>query len=945
MTTPARFGVAAVCVALLATRLPASGTATPVPENVRAEIEASLAKKIHKLAEEKDEVGASYKHGSYFKNFKPVGTGYELTFFVRISKADELVTERYRVRVEPDSGSTWKIVDEKLEDSVSGILFRSVPRDETFHSFDSFSFNREGMELHGGKGALVMDYWRGKPFRITVEAEGLHYDYQTPPGVDLPWMEDVLRKQVAKHPGDIVFAPEHVVIECDAASCGEIIAASFTGLRTAAIEVLSSKLRTDYDDFLRELEKARREEPLAGFRRVPRPEDHNWRVGVKRVEGDHWAWLSYDTDRPREVEFTVTKLGLDEFYGFPLFAYYSDATRKGGVNAYDLEKRDDSGARDYDLKGFQGSVKLGVDTPEMMNCDFTYTMTAKRDFKELPFYVSQLRRRPGDKDTPRSPTLMVETMEDGSGRPLTYVRLGAAFGFIVFPDVVKAGDELVLHVQFDNDKSIYAYNQSYSRVSRQGWAPFVTLSDKIDTFDITITVLDKYQILGIDNRVSDTVANGLRTARYTSNFPLTFPTIIFGDYTCDTPRTAAKKPDGSPIDVRVCVDKTSMMGNTRPMVDGSTTIKDVINHYRQEAAHGIRDIRQDALRPIAEEAVNAINLYQEIFGVPYPFRKMDLVDDPLGGFYGQAPPSIVYLGFGVFWPKAKVAEMTAEDISSFQNTVVAHEIGHQWWGSTVVNSNQGNYWFVESLAEYSSALYEEALAQAGEKDPERAAKKSREAYMRNVEEWRRTILKWPDMFTSVQLSDTMQPGGDVATRTAAIYNKGPFAFHMLRLTFGDEKFFKFLKELAQELQRKEIVTLDIQRVAEHALGGVDENGKPYNVDLTWFFDQWIRGVGIPQFSINYTTRRTEEGAYVVEGKLKQRVVLGRDKIVLPGKLFRGVASITVTGKDKKEYGPVRIPINNSEESFRFKVPVEPLEVTLNKGLDMLSEDVLVNRSW
>jgi aminopeptidase N len=191
----------------------------------------------------------------------------------------------------------------------------------------------------------------------------------------------------------------------------------------------------------------------------------------------------------------------------------------------------------------------------------------------------------------------------------------------------------------------------------------------------------------------------------------------------------------------------------------------------------------------------------------------------------------------------------------------------------------------------------------------------------------------------------MQPGGDQATRYAAIYNKGPYAFHMLRLTFGDEKFFKFLKDLAQELQKQEVVTLDIQHVAERSFGGVNPDGTPYNVDLGWFFDQWIRGVGMPEFSFNYTTRQAEDGSYVVQGNVKQRVVVGRDKTELPNTVFRGVASITVLGKDRKEYGPVRVVMNKAEEPFVFKVPVEPLEIVLNKNLDMLSHDVLVNRTW
>ena len=51
----------------------------------------------------------------------------------------------------------------------------------------------------------------------------------------------------------------------------------------------------------------------------------------------------------------------------------------------------------------------------------------------------------------------------------------------------------------------------------------------------------------------------------------------------------------------------------------------------------------------------------------------------------------------------------ATGIAKFLKSVVAHEVGHQWWGSRVSNANDRNYWFVESLAEYSSALCLEAV--------------------------------------------------------------------------------------------------------------------------------------------------------------------------------------------------------------------------------------------
>ena len=66
--------------------------------------------------------------------------------------------------------------------------------------------------------------------------------------------------------------------------------------------------------------------------------------------------------------------------------------------------------------------------------------------------------------------------------------------------------------------------------------------------------------------------------------------------------------------------------------------------------------------------------------------------------------------------------------------------------------------------------------------------------------------------------------------------------------------------------------------------------------------------------------------------------------VLADRYYRGLVSVTVTGKDKQDY-PVRFPVDGPETPFAFKVPVQPRDVVLNKGHEMLSLDVLVNRDF
>jgi hypothetical protein len=241
----------------------------------------------------------------------------------------------------------------------------------------------------------------------------------------------------------------------------------------------------------------------------------------------------------------------------------------------------------------------------------------------------------------------------------------------------------------------------------------------------------------------------------------------------------------------------------------------------------------------------------------------------------------------------------------------------------ICNANQRNYWFVETLAEVSSALYVEKVF-------------GRKKYDEKVAVWRDNVMKF-DQVTSVQNNYTVWGGEDgFRSVQSNIYDKGPYAFHVFRETFGDEKFFALLKELAQELQHKEIVTRDIQDVMEKVVGG----------NMDWFFDQWIRGIGKPQYALNYTTRKNEQGKWIVEGTIKQRVVYGKYRDPMPGVFYRGVAPLTFVSPDGKEVKSAKpLLVQGPETPFRVIVADEPAQVFFNKDGEILAEDTLINRSW
>ncbi len=891
----------------------------PVPPLDREAIENLVKAKVAELASAKDKDGIGHKRGTYSKSFKKVDASTYLVSFHEATieektqeSTDQVRTERYQLTVSKGSDKKWTITKQELQDTFVG-LYRGYFGGEWIYKFDALKFEKEGLKVSATNGWAFGSRRLGQPTGFAVFADDLKFDYTPPVDTADTSHYSALKKKIVKdHPDDLVFKPLRLGIQCDSKTCAEFMTSVFSGLQKVGASEGSAPAGGAQGRMLKRLKelsdedkKDRRESPTTGFSRSDDPDNRYWSFSFKRDGAkDHNASLTYDNLEPWQMSYRVS--GYDR-----VFAYYSEDTRNKGIDPLLLEERGDQEARDYDLLGLKGTVDLGLEDTSAYSGDITFKIKIKRQLDTLPFYIARVRF-PGESEAEKSPKLFINSVQDGDGNELTWTRFSSFGGLAVLPKPAQAGDVIKLRVQFLNYDAIYSLNPHFFGLSRGGWLPFVRFGDFIDEFDLTTRLPAKYEILGVGKKETETIKDDIRVTRWTSPSPVTFPTVIFGDYLSDdSGKYQAVKMDGTVIPVRVYVDK----GSTAGLRDSAG------------AEGGARDIRASALKSIATQASVALNLYKEIYGVDYPFAKLDLVADPLGSFYGQAPASLIYLGFGVFRGEGAVAVDFGggSNISKFNKDVVAHEVAHQWWGGLVTNANERNYWFVETLAELSSAMYVEET-------------QGKKAYLAKVADWRDVILE-NDPLTSVQNGYTTWAGeaGDrLRPSVANIYNKGPYAFHVFRSTFGDAKFKELLKALAQDLKHQEIVTRQMQDVMERIVGG----------NMDWFFDQWIRGVGMPQYAIFWKKRQNEQGKWVIEGTIKQRVVMGADKVELKGVYYRGVAPLTfvdLNGKEVKSAKPMLVQA--AETPFKLIVADEPEHVYFNKDGEILAEELLINQSW
>jgi aminopeptidase N len=157
------------------------------------------------------------------------------------------------------------------------------------------------------------------------------------------------------------------------------------------------------------------------------------------------------------------------------------------------------------------------------------------------------------------------------------------------------------------------------------------------------------------------------------------------------------------------------------------------------------------------------------------------------------------------------------------DSIVAHELAHQWWGDLVTLTDWADIWLNEGFATYSDALWFEHLY--GSEGLESRMARFKDIYF--------TYHEGPDH------SIYDPPSGHLFCEI--IYEKAAWVVHMLRVVVGEDNFWKILKDYAQEFAFSNASTEDFRAVCERISGQ----------DLDWFFDQWIYGAGYPVFRFGW----------------------------------------------------------------------------------------------
>lgn len=239
-----------------------------------------------------------------------------------------------------------------------------------------------------------------------------------------------------------------------------------------------------------------------------------------------------------------------------------------------------------------------------------------------------------------------------------------------------------------------------------------------------------------------------------------------------------------------------------------------------------------------EETGKQMSYFTGMFGLP-PYANLTVIETEDGAPNGYAAPGLLFLN-----PRGIGREPNGK--------LLANEISRQWFEELVSPASRNHLWLTNGLAAYSELLWTEHAAGAG----------GMESQMHDVMVEALTIDNVP-IIQAARLEDYSPE------LWALTGSKGAAVMNMLRYVMGDDKFFRALKEYAQNFSWKSALTDDFRKIAS------DVSGQ----DLGYFFIQWIESSGAPEFKLDYTIYRTQKG-FRVMGKIAQDLDTFRMPVVL-----------------------------------------------------------------
>jgi aminopeptidase N len=327
--------------------------------------------------------------------------------------------------------------------------------------------------------------------------------------------------------------------------------------------------------------------------------------------------------------------------------------------------------------------------------------------------------------------------------------------------------------------------------------------------------------------------------------------------------------------------------------------------------------REDDARRSMGKTPQMIEFFSQTFGYPYPYPQYAqvCVDDFIFGGMENTPTTRLT-------DRCLLDERATLDNRNTES-LVAHELAHQWFGDLVVIKHWSHAWIKEGMASYSEVLWtnheygqdEAAYYLLGE---------ARSYISEDSSRYRRPIVTHIYR-EAIELYDRH------------LYEKGACVYHMIRAELGDELFFRTVQTFLEDNAHSTVETVDLLRAIEKSTGR----------NLQFLFDQYVFRGGHPDFKVAYSWDKDSNLAKVTVTQTQAKDgATGYQDGLFDLKIPVGFGFVTKeAAKEKGKKGkhpdvrvtvksfPIRI--HEREQTFYFPLEEKPAFVSFDVGNHML----------
>lgn len=231
--------------------------------------------------------------------------------------------------------------------------------------------------------------------------------------------------------------------------------------------------------------------------------------------------------------------------------------------------------------------------------------------------------------------------------------------------------------------------------------------------------------------------------------------------------------------------------------------------------------KDDALRSMGKTP-RMIEFFSQHYGYPYAYPKYAQVcvnDFIFGGMENTSTTLLT--------DRCLLDERAALDNRSTE-TLVAHELAHQWFGDLVVIKHWSHAWLKEGMASYSEVMWTDHEYGAADAAYYRL-QEARNYFREDSTRYRRPVVTHVYR-EAIELYDRH------------LYEKGACIYHMIRAELGDELFWRAIQTFVQDNAHRTVETIDLLRAIEKSTGR----------NLAFLFDQYVYRGGHPDYKVSYS---------------------------------------------------------------------------------------------